>query len=172
MICAKELDILKALNFNIGKPIALNFLRRNSKAGYVGVRHHSLAKYILEESFTNYPLACVKPSEKASAALLISMKILDPEMSLQVCKMIKILLLIQSVMSLFSFTGSVVFQPDFLLWVCFIGSDVHGCCAVKVSPSGSSLQIHSSLRQIQHCIESPRREAARTSRRNTQIFHY
>jgi len=83
MICAKELDILKALNFNIGKPIALNFLRRNSKAGYVGVRHHSLAKYILEESFTNYPLACVKPSEKASAALLISLKILDPEMSLQ-----------------------------------------------------------------------------------------
>jgi len=83
MICAKELDILKALNFNIGKPIALNFLRRNSKAGYVGVRHHTLAKYILEESLTNYPLACVKPSEKASAALLISLKILDPEMSLK-----------------------------------------------------------------------------------------
>lgn len=84
MILSKELEILKALSFNIGKPIALNFLRRNSKAGYVGVRHHTLAKYILEESLTNYPLASVKPSEKAAAALLISLKILDPSLSLQV----------------------------------------------------------------------------------------
>jgi hypothetical protein len=83
MILSKELEILKALSFNIGKPIALNFLRRNSKAGYVGVRHHTLAKYILEESLTNYPLASVKPSEKAAAALLISLKILDPSLSLQ-----------------------------------------------------------------------------------------
>jgi len=77
-ILSKELDILRALNFNLGKPISLNFLRRNSKAGYVGVKHHSLAKYILEESLPNYALASVKPSEKAAAALLISMKILEP----------------------------------------------------------------------------------------------
>jgi len=83
MILAKELEILKTLSFNIGKPIALNFLRRNSKAGFVGVRHHTLAKYILEETLTNYPLASVKPSEKAAAALLISLKILDPSTSLQ-----------------------------------------------------------------------------------------
>merc|ERR1712133_16488 len=83
MICAKELDILKALNFNLGKPIALNFLRRNSKAGYVDVKHHSLAKYILEESMTSYPLASVKPSEKAAGALLIALKILSPSSSLQ-----------------------------------------------------------------------------------------
>merc|ERR1712029_537665 len=57
-ILAKELDILKTLNFNLGKPIALNFLRRNSKAGYVGVRHHSLAKYILESSATLEELWC------------------------------------------------------------------------------------------------------------------
>jgi len=81
-ILSKELEILKALSFNIGKPIALNFLRRNSKAGYVGVRHHTLAKYILEESLTNYTLASVKPSEKAAAALLISLKILDPTVEL------------------------------------------------------------------------------------------
>jgi len=81
-ILSKELEILKALSFNIGKPIALNFLRRNSKAGYVGVRHHTLAKYILEESLTNYTLAYVKPSEKAAAALLISLKILDPSVEL------------------------------------------------------------------------------------------
>jgi len=81
-ILSKELEILKALSFNIGKPIALNFLRRNSKAGYVGVRHHTLAKYILEESLTNYTLASVKPSEKAAAALLISLKILDPSVEL------------------------------------------------------------------------------------------
>ena len=75
---------MKALGFNLGKPIALNFLRRNSKAGYVDVKHHSLAKYILEESMTSYPLASVKPSEKAAGALLIALKILSPSSSLQV----------------------------------------------------------------------------------------
>ena len=83
-ILAKELEIMKALGFNLGKPIALNFLRRNSKAGYVDVKHHSLAKYILEESMTSYPLASVKPSEKAAGALLIALKILSPSSSLQV----------------------------------------------------------------------------------------
>jgi len=82
-ILAKELEIMKALGFNLGKPIALNFLRRNSKAGYVDVKHHSLAKYILEESMTSYPLASVKPSEKAAGALLIALKILSPSSSLQ-----------------------------------------------------------------------------------------
>jgi len=82
-ILNKELDILRALNFNLGKPISLNFLRRNSKAGYVGVKHHSLAKYVLEESLTNYGLASVRPSEKAASALLISMRILEPATQLK-----------------------------------------------------------------------------------------
>merc|ERR1711973_147063 len=41
------------------------------------------AKDILEESMTSYPLASVKPSEKAAGALLIALKILSPSSSLQ-----------------------------------------------------------------------------------------
>jgi len=74
-ILATELKILRVLNFNLGKPTAINFVRRNSKAGSVHLVHHNLAKYILEECFISYPLAPVKPSEKAAAALLVSLKV-------------------------------------------------------------------------------------------------
>jgi len=74
-ILATELKILRVLNFNFGKPTAINFVRRNSKAGSVHLVHHNLAKYILEECFISYSLAPVKPSEKAAAALLVSLKI-------------------------------------------------------------------------------------------------
>ena len=39
---------IKALKFKLGDPLALNFLRRYSKAGDVDVNQHALAKYILE----------------------------------------------------------------------------------------------------------------------------
>jgi cyclin B len=45
---AMEGRILKCLDFSLGRPIAINFLRRFSKAGDVDVVHHTLAKYILE----------------------------------------------------------------------------------------------------------------------------
>merc|ERR1719354_691523 len=41
-----ELRIIRALKFNLGDPLALNFLRRYSKAGDVDVNQHALAKYI------------------------------------------------------------------------------------------------------------------------------
>ena len=43
-----ELDILHTLNFNLGRPLALHFLRRNSKAGEVDSVQHALAKYFME----------------------------------------------------------------------------------------------------------------------------
>ena len=43
-----ELDILRTLDFSLGRPLALHFLRRNSKAGEVDSVQHALAKYFME----------------------------------------------------------------------------------------------------------------------------
>ena len=43
-----ELDILHTLNYNLGRPLALHFLRRNSKAGEVDSVQHALAKFFME----------------------------------------------------------------------------------------------------------------------------
>jgi cyclin B len=48
---AMEGRILCCLDFALGRPIAINFLRRFSKAGDVDVVHHTLAKYILEVKY-------------------------------------------------------------------------------------------------------------------------
>merc|ERR1712096_337856 len=52
-----ELRIIRALNFDLCQPIALNFLRRYSKAGDVDVLQHSLAKYTLEVCLLDYYLS-------------------------------------------------------------------------------------------------------------------
>ena len=39
-----EMEILKALNFDLGRPLSIHFLRRNSKAGDVAAEHHNFAK--------------------------------------------------------------------------------------------------------------------------------
>jgi len=81
-ILSMELKILRVLDFNFGKPTAINFVRRYSKTGSVQLVEHSMAKYILEECFTVYPLASVKPSQKAAAALLVSLKMSSPKTDL------------------------------------------------------------------------------------------
>ena len=43
-----ELDVLRALDFNLGKPLPLHFLRRNSKAAGVDAKQHNFAKYFME----------------------------------------------------------------------------------------------------------------------------
>ena len=43
-----EMKILSSLEFNLGRPLPLNFLRRNSKAGNVDALVHTLAKYVME----------------------------------------------------------------------------------------------------------------------------
>ena len=74
----QELQILKALKFEFGRPIAITFLRRNSKAGTVELIHHWVAKYILEACLVEYKLAHIPPSHMAAAALLLSLKLQDP----------------------------------------------------------------------------------------------
>ncbi|XP_074649933.1 G2/mitotic-specific cyclin-B-like [Tubulanus polymorphus] len=72
-----EVFMLKALDFNLGKPLALHFLRRNSKAGDVDANKHMLAKYLIELTIIDYEMVHHKPSEIAAAALNLSMKIYD-----------------------------------------------------------------------------------------------
>ncbi|XP_031565308.1 G2/mitotic-specific cyclin-B-like isoform X2 [Actinia tenebrosa] len=72
-----EAQIFKTLEFNLGKPLCLHFLRRNSKAGGVDAQKHTLAKYLMEITLLDYGSIQFLPSEIAAAALCLSMKLLD-----------------------------------------------------------------------------------------------
>ena len=74
--------MLNALKFEFGRPIAITFLRRNSKAGSVELMHHWIAKYILEACLVEYKLAHIPPSERAAAALLLSLKLQNSQSTL------------------------------------------------------------------------------------------
>merc|ERR1711911_466923 len=77
-----ELRIIRALNFDLCQPISLNFLRRYSKAGEVDVLQHSLAKYTLEICLMDFSLVNMGGSLLSSAALCLSLLILDKSTSL------------------------------------------------------------------------------------------
>lgn len=75
----QEIEILKVLNFDLGRPLPLHFLRRNSKAGCVDARVHTLAKYIMELTIIEYNLMHIAPSKLAAASLVISIKFFDDD---------------------------------------------------------------------------------------------
>lgn len=77
-ILKMEIKILSVLQFDLGRPLPLHFLRRASKAGGVEAITHTLAKYIMELPLGAYSMASVAPSQLASAALALSMRLLDP----------------------------------------------------------------------------------------------
>lgn len=76
-ILKMECLMLKKLNFSLGRPLPLHFLRRNSKAGDVDATTHTLAKYLMETTIVEYDLAHYPPSHVAAASLCLSMKLLD-----------------------------------------------------------------------------------------------
>ncbi|NXA04467.1 CCNB2 protein, partial [Sapayoa aenigma] len=71
-----EMIILKELNFDLGRPLPLHFLRRASKAGEADAKQHTLAKYLMELTLIDYDMVHHRPSEIAAAALCLSQKIL------------------------------------------------------------------------------------------------
>lgn len=71
-----EVAILKALDFTLGRPSSLHFLKRNSKAGEVDGLAYTLAKYLMELAIIEYDMAHYAPSLLSAAALCLSMKIL------------------------------------------------------------------------------------------------
>nr|AAL05452.1 cyclin B [Patiria pectinifera] len=79
-IRAMECNILRKLDFNLGKPLCIHFLRRCSKAGGVDGHKHTLSKYIMELTLPEYSFVKYDPSEIAAAALCLSTKILDEDM--------------------------------------------------------------------------------------------
>lgn len=71
-----EIKMLKSLDFFLGKPTPIQFLRRNSKSGEVDVVVHTMAKFMIELSIMEYTMAHVNPSALAAAALCLSLLIL------------------------------------------------------------------------------------------------
>merc|ERR1711942_460563 len=78
-----ELQIIRALDFDLCQPISLNFLRRYSKAGDVDMLQHSLAKYTLEVCLLDYHLLSTPGSLLASAALCFSLLVLEPSLTVE-----------------------------------------------------------------------------------------
>jgi len=81
-ILRAECRILKVLDFKLGRPLPLHFLRRCTKAGshvydFVDVTHHTFSKYVLELSLPEYDFCHFPPSQIAAAAFCLSLKILD-----------------------------------------------------------------------------------------------
>lgn len=81
-ILRMELRILRALDFSLGRPLPLHFLRRYTKAAthvydWVDVLHHTLSKYLMELSLPEYEFCHFLPSQLAAASLCLSLKILD-----------------------------------------------------------------------------------------------
>ncbi|KAM7320930.1 hypothetical protein ACRRTK_020183 [Alexandromys fortis] len=72
-----EMKILRVLNFNLGRPLPLHFLRRASKIGEVDVEQHTLAKYLMELTMLDYDMVHFPPSQIAAGAFCLALKILD-----------------------------------------------------------------------------------------------
>ena len=68
-----EMDMMQVLRFDLGRPLPLHFLRRNSKAGQVDATIHTLAKYAMELTLVEYNWAHIPPSKIAATALAISL---------------------------------------------------------------------------------------------------
>lgn len=72
-----EMKVLRVLNFGFGRPLPLQFLRRASKIGDVTAEHHTLAKYFLELTMVDYDMVHYPPSQMASAAYALTLKVFN-----------------------------------------------------------------------------------------------
>ncbi|KAF3833090.1 hypothetical protein F7725_026755 [Dissostichus mawsoni] len=92
-ILEMEQLILRTLNFELGRPLPLHFLRRASKVGKFckkineislvwmvvpqsDVERHTLAKYLMELTLLDYNMVHYRPSEIAAASLALSQLLL------------------------------------------------------------------------------------------------
>uniref|UniRef100_A0A3Q3FYZ3 G2/mitotic-specific cyclin-B2 n=1 Tax=Kryptolebias marmoratus TaxID=37003 RepID=A0A3Q3FYZ3_KRYMA len=67
-ILVMEQLILRSLNFQLGRPLPLHFLRQASKVA----NKHTLAKYLMELTLLDYDMVHYRPSEIAAASLCFS----------------------------------------------------------------------------------------------------
>lgn len=78
-IISMEGLLLKTLDYNLGCPLPLHFLRRYSKAVSADQETHHLAKYLMELSISAYSMCGFRPSEIATAAMYLASTIMNPE---------------------------------------------------------------------------------------------
>ena len=71
-ILAMESTILEKLNYDLGTPVPLHFLRRYSKVADSDAETHTLAKYLLELACLDYEMCQFKYSQQGAAALYIA----------------------------------------------------------------------------------------------------
>ncbi|XP_072237272.1 G2/mitotic-specific cyclin-B2-like [Leuresthes tenuis] len=76
-ILEMEQLILRNLNFQLGRPLPLHFLRRASKVANSDVEKHTLGKYLMELTLLDYSMVHFRPSEVAAASLCLSQLLLD-----------------------------------------------------------------------------------------------
>lgn len=70
-----EMFMLTSLEFNIGWPNPMNFLRRISKADRYDFQTRSIAKFILEFSMCSHKFVDIKPSVLSAMAMFIAKRI-------------------------------------------------------------------------------------------------
>ncbi|CAL8320943.1 unnamed protein product [Lota lota] len=70
-----EMTVLRVLDFSLGRPLPIQFLRRGSKIAEVAAEQHALAKYFLELCMVDYDMVHIPPSKVASAALSLSLSV-------------------------------------------------------------------------------------------------
>lgn len=73
-----EMSLLQKLNFNMGRPLAIQFLRRYSKAAAATDTIHGVAKYFIELISTKYTMAHLRPSMVAAVSVYLTLKLLKP----------------------------------------------------------------------------------------------
>ncbi|XP_076644249.1 G2/mitotic-specific cyclin-B-like [Halictus rubicundus] len=71
-ILQMEMLIVKTLDYSLGRPLPLHFLRRYSKAGKALAVHHTMAKYFLEQCLVHYEMCHYSPSLLAAAAIYLA----------------------------------------------------------------------------------------------------
>nr|XP_019968903.1 PREDICTED: G2/mitotic-specific cyclin-B2-like [Paralichthys olivaceus] len=76
-ILEMEQLVLRRLNFELGRPLPLHFLRRASKVAKADVEGHTLAKYLMELTLLDYDMVHYRPSEVAAASLCLSQLLLE-----------------------------------------------------------------------------------------------
>lgn len=75
-ICEKEMDILRLLDYQLGKPYPLTFLRRYSKLMGTTTQTHNLAKYFIELSYLSTECRSLLPSQLAVGALVLAARVI------------------------------------------------------------------------------------------------
>ncbi|XP_032366610.1 G2/mitotic-specific cyclin-B2 isoform X2 [Etheostoma spectabile] len=76
-ILEMEQLVLRTLNFQLGRPLPLHFLRRASKVANADVERHTLAKYLMELTLVDYSMVHYRPSEIAAASLGLAQLLLE-----------------------------------------------------------------------------------------------